>query len=118
MTYKLQGVELDPQPTSGRWEVRELIGRTGDGRPIYEPTRSFEMSFDLLSATGFSVLQDNYSSIGVTGALVIDLPKYGAGGYEFQSYTGCFVNEPQTGRYFTEHHQTVKLLITSIITEK
>lgn len=118
MTYKINNVATDPQPTSGRWQPRELIGRTGDGRAIYEPTRSFEMSFDLLSATGFSVLQDNYISIDVTGSLVIDLPKYGAGGYEFQSYTGCFINEPVTGRYFTEHHQTVKLLITNIITEK
>jgi hypothetical protein len=118
MTYKLNNVQLDPQPTTGRWLERELIGLTGDGRPVYEPTRQFEMEFNLLSATGYSVLQDNWLTIDVTGTLVIDLPKYGSATYEFRSYSGCFIHEPNSGPYFTEHRFDTRLLVTNIITEK
>ena len=67
MTYKLNGVALDPQPTEGKWIPRQLVGINGNGRPIYVPTREFEMDFGLLSATGYSVLQNAYLSISATG---------------------------------------------------
>ena len=118
MTYKLNGVELDPQPTTGRWVARELIGYTGDGRPIYAPTRQFEMDFQLLSPTGMSVLQNNYLAIDATGTIVLDLPRYGYSDYTFYSYTGCYIQEPVAGTYFTQNHQNVKLLVTNIVTVK
>lgn len=116
MVYKLNGIDLDPQPTEGVWLPRDLIGVDGAGRSIYAPTRQFEMNFNLLSATGYSVLQNNFESIAATGTTIVDLPRYGASEYAFQSYTGCYVQEPQAGPYFTQYHQDARILVTNIIT--
>ena len=118
MTYKLQNTELDPQPTTGKWLARRLTGRDGNGRPIYEPTRQFEIRWGLLTPEEFDDMQDHFLSIGATGTLVVDLPLYTTGSYVFQSYTGCYANEPVPGEFFTENYTDVRLLITNIITEK
>jgi hypothetical protein len=76
------------------------------------------MSFNLLSATGFSSLQDYFLSIAATGTVIADLPQYGAPTYTFQSYTGCYIQEPGGGPYFTEYGQEIRLLVTNIVTEK
>jgi hypothetical protein len=118
MTYRIAGTELDPQPTTGRWISRAKRGEDGNGRPIYEPTRRFEMKWGLLDPTLYDNLQDDFLSIGATGSLVVDLPIYTSGSYAFQSYTGCFVHEPQTGPFFTGYYQNVTVLVSNIITEK
>lgn len=118
MTYKLNGTALDPQPTEGTWLPRELIGLDGNGRAIYEPLRQFEMRFGLLSATGYNALQENFLAIASTGTVIVDLPRYGWANYEFTSYTGCHIQEPTAGSYFTEYHQETRILVTHIDTEK
>jgi len=118
MTYEINGTELDPQPTTGRWLRRKLVGRDGNGRPIYEPTRQFELRWGLLNPVLYDDLQDYFLTISATGTVIIDLPVYTTGSYVFQSYTGCYINEPETGPFFTEHSQDVSLLVTNIVTPK
>jgi hypothetical protein len=118
MTYKIAGVTLDPQPTTGRWIPRSVLNVDGNGRPIYEPTRRYELTWGLLDPEEYDDLQDHYLSIGATGSLVVDLPLYTTGSYVFQSYTGCYVYEPKPGRFFVENYMDVTLLITNIVTEK
>ena len=118
MTYKLNGVELDPQPTTGEWIDRRMLGRDGNGRPIYEPTRQFKLTWGLLYPEDYNSLQDVFLSVGATGTIVSDLPTYTTGTYAFRSYTGTYINEPEMGEFFTGHYKDVMLLITNIITDK
>lgn len=118
MTYKINGTELDPQPTKGRWIPRKMINRDGNGRAIYEPTRQHELRWGLLNAEEYDDLQNHFLSVGATGTLIVDLPVYTTGSYVFHSYTGCYVDEPSPGNFFAEHYEDVTLLITDIITEK
>ena len=118
MTYKIAGVELDPQPTYGRWIPRRSLGRDGNGRAIYEPTRQHELVWNLLNAEEYDDIQTHFQSIGATGTLIVDLPVYTTGTYVFHSYTGCYINEPEPGRFFSEHYQDVRLYVTNVITEK
>jgi len=118
MTYKIGGTELDPQPTTGRWISRRTTGIDGNGRPIYEPTRKFEIQWGLLNPEEYDDMQDHWLSIGTTGSLVVDLPMYTTGTYTFQSYTGCYVYEPDPGEFFSGHYKNVKLLITNVVTPK
>ena len=118
MTYKINSVELDPQPTSGRWINRKLLGRDGNGRPIYEPTRRFEMRWGLLNPEEYDDFQNAFLTIGATGTVIVDLPYYTTGTYTFESYTGTYINEPETGRFFVENYTDVTLLVTNIITSK
>lgn len=118
MTYKINGVELDPQPTSGRWVPRKIIGKDGNGRAIYEPTRQHELRWGLLNMEEYDDIQTYFLSIGATGTLIVDLPVYTTGTYVFHSYTGCFIEEPYAGVFFVEHLEDVTLLITNVITEK
>jgi len=116
--YKINGTELDPQPTSGRWLRRRQEGRDGNGRPIYEPTRQFEMQWGLLTPVLYDDLQDVFLTVSATGTVIVDLPVYTTGTYVFESYTGCYINEPETGQFFTAHYQDVRLLVTNIVTPK
>jgi len=118
MTYRINGTALDPQPTTGRWVQRNIFGRDGNGRAIYEPLRRFEMRWGLLNAEEFDDLQTYFLSIGSTGTVIVDLPVYTTGTYSFRSYTGCYIDEPTTGPFFTEHYQDVLLLVSNIITDK
>ena len=118
MTYKISGVELDPQPTAGRWLDRKMLGRDGNGRAIYEPTRQHELVWGVLNAEEYDDLQNAFLSVGATGSLVIDLPVYTTGTYVFHSYTGCYVDEPRTGQFFREHYTDVRFIISNVITEK
>ena len=118
MTYKIAGTELDPQPTTGRWVARALVGRDGNGRAIYEPLRKFEITWGLLSPLAFDNLQNQFLAIGATGTKVVSLPEYTTGTYSFYDYTGCYVDEPVPGTFFSEYYQDVTLLITNIDTAK
>ena len=116
MVYKVNGTEIYIQPTSGRWLERTKIGFDGNGRPIFSPTRQFEMRWGILDASGTNQLQTWYDGIGATGTSVVELPKYSAPSYVFSEYSGCFVNEPEYNRFFAEHTTSVILLINNIRT--
>ena len=118
MSYKIGGVVLNPQPTTGQWMARTIVGRDGNGRAIYEPLRKFELKWNVLDASEYNNLQDYFLSIGATGTRVVSLPMYTTGSYSFTDYTGCYVDEPVPGQFFSEHYLNVSLLVTNIVTEK
>src|SRR5512139_239587 len=105
MTYKVGGTEISIQPTSGRWIPRDVIEYDGNGHPIYPRLREFELRWQLLDDTTTNQLQTFFNSVGVTGSVVVDLPKYGDSTYAFYAYSGCVLNEPEFGRYFVENTQ-------------
>lgn len=112
--YKINGVEFAIQPTRGQWLPRETLGIAGSGHPIYPAVRQFEISWQLLSVSGTYQLQEWYNSVGVTGTVVIDLPRYGGNSYTFQSYSGTVIREPSFSSFFSEHTTDVTLLVTNI----
>jgi len=116
MTYKINGSTITAQPTSGQWVEREQIGTSGSGYPIYSNVRSFQLVWNLMTPSDYSELVSFFDSIGITGSAVVDLPKWGANSYTFESYTGCVLGEPIISAYFNEHVSEVKLLVARIRT--
>jgi hypothetical protein len=116
MTYKIQGVELLIQPTSGNWLARNAVGMDALGHSIYPPYRQFQMQWDLMSPTGTQQLQNYFSLVNNTGTANVDLPQYGAGDYQFRTYSGCILQEPEWNVYFSEYITRVTMLVTRIRT--
>lgn len=117
MTYKINGTEITLQPTSGQWMPREQLGINGVGKIIYSGLRKFEMVWNLADHTDYSQLLGFFNNLTTTGSYVVDLPKFNnASTWAFDSYTGCYIREPETGVYFAEHQNTVRLLVTNIRT--
>jgi len=113
-TYKINGNEIDLQPTSGRWLPREVIAIDGNMQAIYPLYHEFECTWQVETPANFKELQDWFEGMSAIGNIVADLPEYGADTYRFFSYSGCVIREPEMGRYFTEHHTEVTLLISKI----
>jgi len=116
MVYKIQNTELIIQPTSGKWMRRGVVGISGDGHAIYPAVRQFEMKWQVESASGYNQLMNFFDAIDPTGTVSIDLPRYAYSEYEFRTYSGCVLREPESGMYFSEKHTTVLLLVTNINT--
>lgn len=114
MTYKINGTELDLQPTSGRWLPRSSVGVDGNGHFIYPSVYQFELEWGITSQSEWNNILGFFDSLHITGSAVVDLPKYRSSTYDFYSYTGCVVQEPEMRDYFTEHLTSVSLLITNI----
>lgn len=115
-SYAVNGTEITIQPTSGKWIPREPLGVDGNGHFIYPPYREFEMNWGLIDSDEANQLQNFFNSIGLTGTAIVDLPKYADLDYTFFSYSGCVLQEPSFGDYFTEHPMDVTLTITKIRT--
>lgn len=115
MPYKIGGVTLTLQPSTGRWLAREELGRDGNGHPIYPMTYSYEMQWELEGPEDFYQVLGMYDAMNPTGSVVVDLPKLRSATGGFYSYTGCVLSEPEPGEYFTDGYFTsVRLLITNI----
>lgn len=115
-TYAINGVNFLLSPTDGRWENRDQIDFDGNGHPIYPAPRTFVLTWGLAAPSDVKQLIDTYNALGNTGTAVFDLPKWGASGYLFYSYSGCTMSEPQIGKYFNEHITDVSLQINKITT--
>lgn len=120
MTFKVTvgsiGVPFIIQPSTHHWVSRPSMGFDGGGHPMYVAVRSYEMGWDMMSATGANQLQYFYNLCSASGTVIMDLPKYMGGGYLFQSYTGCVLQEPTFDNYFNEFEQTLKLVVNNIRT--
>ena len=115
-TYRLDGVELLLQPTTGRWMPRKALGIDGSGHPVYPGVREFEMRFQLGSPADYHQLQTFFEGVSNTGTVVAYLPKYGHDSYLFYGYTGCTLQEPDADEYFSEYQKNFVILITNIRT--
>lgn len=115
-SYKLNGTELTMQPTSGRWLPRTELGIDGLGHSVYSGVREFEMRFNLQSPIEYNQLITFFNGHQPTGTVIVDLPGFGINSYNFISYTGCVLQEPEMGEYFNENHQEVILLVRNVKT--
>lgn len=113
-TYAINGSAFTLQPTYGTWLPREALGIDGNGHPVYPATYEFEISWGIASQGEFYQLLQFFDSINITGSAVVSLPKLRSSTYLFYDYTGCVVQEPSFNRYFTEHPESISLLITNI----
>lgn len=116
-TYAVGGVNLQLPPSEGQWGQRETIGLDGNGRPIYPSIRTFTMKWNLISVGDLQQIINAQRAVANTGSSVVDIPKWAASDYLFESYTGCFVNEVTVGKYFAQHVEDVQLLVTNIRTD-
>lgn len=116
MTYKINGELFVQQPTSGRWLPRPVLGIAGNGHAMYPGVREFEITWNVTSPSGTYQLQEWFNTVLATGTAVVDLPQYGRANYQFFSYSGCALREPEYSEYFAEHITNITLLITNIIT--
>ena len=115
-SYAVNGTEFTIQPTSGQWRPRDALGVDGNGHFVYPPYREFEITWGLLSPSDANQMQTFFESIGNTGTAIVDLPKYADVSYQFFSYSGCVLQEPSFGVYFTEHYVDITLIVTKIKT--
>lgn len=115
MTYKINGVELSLQPTTGEWVVPDAVGITGDGHPVYPGVMEFVMRWGVMSPSQFNQIYGFYMAQGITGTSVVDLPAFGSSGYVFYSYSGCILSHPAVGEYFAGHYLDVELLVSNIV---
>lgn len=114
-TYAVNGTDLLQPPTEGAWIMRDPIGITGDGHPVYPNAREFELRFNLMPMDVWQQLQGFYDVIGTTGTAVVTLPKY-ANPFIFYSYSGVTLQEPNVGSYFVDHVADVTLRVLGIRT--
>lgn len=115
MAYKFAGVNLRTIPTESQWQKRKELYKDGNGHPIYEPVRSCELKWDLISVDDFNQLLTTYRNQGTTGTVIVDLPHWSGSVWEFVGYTGCVINEPEVGAYFAQYVSKVVLLVTKVI---
>lgn len=115
-TYAINGSNLLLQPSTGRWVQRDSFGMDGAGHEIYPAVRDFELQWDLIDVGDLQQINNDYNAVGSTGTIVADLPKYGDSQYNFYSYSGCTLSEPQYDAYFERYVQSVRLVIHNVRT--
>lgn len=114
MVYKVNGVELLIQPTSGRWVVDAPLMVDGNGHPIYSSVKQFELQWNLIDPATHNQIQNFFNTVISTGTASVELPEFAGATYNFHSYSGCVLYQPDVSQYFTENVQNVVLLISNI----
>lgn len=117
MPYRINGTGIPLEPEEARWMPQTVLGVDGNGRAIYPPTREFEMRWGLMSNSQYWQFQSWWQSIGATGTVTADLPKYASAAYEFQMYTGVVMRQLESHQFFTQYYTDVVLLLTNITTD-
>lgn len=116
-TFAVNGTEFLMQPSEHRWVDRDTLGISGEARPVYPSVRKYSLQWNLMSMEDYAQVVGFYNSIKSSGSVIVDLPKYATSPYTFQSYTGCTLQEPTVGKYFTGWIEDVSLLILKVKTE-
>lgn len=115
-SYGINGTNFSIQPTTGRWMPKTPLGIGGDGHIIYPGVREFELTWQLSDPSAVNQLQTFFDAINNTGTAVVDLPRYNYASYQFYSYTGCVLGEPEQDVYFNEHQTSILLIVSNIRT--
>ncbi len=118
MPFQINSTGIPLEPEEGRWMSQRILCVDGNSRAIYPPTREFEFRWGLLSPSQAWQLQEWWQTIGATGTITADLPRYAWPTYEFKLYSGCIMHQPEPRQYFTENYTDAVLLITNITTEE
>jgi len=118
-TFKINGAAFTRQPTNHRWINQESYGVTGDGHSSYPAYREYELIFDFASPSEFYDFNTYWQSIGLTGTVSVDLPEHPttASSYQFRTYSGVVINQPEYGDYFENYYSSARLLIVRIRTQ-
>jgi hypothetical protein len=114
--FKFNNVLLSLQPTDHNWVGRNQYGISGDGHPIYPAVRQYQLKWSLSSASEFQEFLNAYNQVSVTGTLSVDLPEWNSATYQFRTYSGCSLTEPEFSNYYENYFQEVSLLVIGIRT--
>ena len=117
-TFKINGVSFSRQPTNHRWVNQNPFGLSGDGHASYMAFREYEMEFDFSSASEYNAFQSYFASVGLTGTVSVDLPEHPstASVYQFRTYSGVIVHQPEYSSYHENFYESAKLLLVRIRT--
>ena len=76
--YKINGIDLKTQPSTGQYLERKQVGIDGEGRAIYVPTYAFMMRWDAMTVEDFDQLFDFWNTTSSTGTTSQDArnPKF------------------------------------------
>jgi hypothetical protein len=113
MAYKINGVEI-AYPTTMKWDERKEHGVNGLGNSVYGRYRTAELQWDLAYPEDVQTLQEAYLYSQNTGAVVIEVPRFGISPYQFTEYSGCYLQDLQVGEFFEEHYTGVTLIVTKV----
>lgn len=113
-SFAINGTKITLQPEEFNWEDFPILGRDGNGKPIYPAIGEFKLQWGFMTTSEFKQINDFYNTILVTGTAVVDLPKWGDDGYLFYSYSGTHLNRPVANAYFNQYVKDVTLLVTNI----
>jgi len=113
-SFAINGTQLSLQPSEFQWQEPPLLGRDGQGRPVYPAFREFTLKWDFMSTSELAQLNNFFLYVSATGTAVVDLPKWGDTGYLFYSYSGTFLNVPVVGAYFNQYVSDVQLVVSGI----
>ena len=116
MVYRINGTELDTQPTRGQWVERPRLAEDGNLHAIYPLFFDYELQWNVISVADYNQLHTFFDNQGNTGTVTIDLPEYGGATYTFVSYTGCVLRQPSAGDFFSAYVTDARLSITRIRT--
>lgn len=117
-TFKINGVAFSRQPTNHRWVNQSPLGISGDGHPSYPAFREYELEFDFATDSEYYAFYSYFSAIGLTGTASVDLPEHPstASTYQFRTYSGTIINQPEYDSYFENYYESAKLLVSRIRT--
>lgn len=113
-TYAFNGTNLLLQPSSAVWRERRVLGYDGYNIPIYEPTYSFQLSWDAVTPDVYAQLWDFWVAASAAGSVTVFIPRKGVSTYVFKSYSDCVLDEPTVKEYFAKHQMKVEQLIRNI----
>lgn len=115
-SFAVNGTNFLLQPTKAGWGNRQELGVDGNGHPIYPAVRQFDFEWGLAHPNDVKQLLDAWETVSNTGTVSFDLPQWKASGYQFITYSGCTMREPQVGQYFEGYIENVKLTILLVRT--
>lgn len=114
MAIGVGGVDFVLQPTSSRWLVPSPLGYSGDGHPQYPAIFSHELRWQLGSPSDLHDVQAQVSGSLLGGYVTMTLPEFGSNQYVYKNYSGCTLNYPDYGAYFTQHITEFVLIINNV----
>lgn len=115
MPYKINGVEIT-QPAESHWIDRDEVAVSGLGHAIYPGVRQHELQWDFLTPAEFYTILNWYTGQAASGSVIMDLPTWGGSMWNFKSYTGAVLREPQYDVFFEQYYQSVRLLVVNVRT--
>lgn len=114
--FKINGTSMTMQPSEHGWVAREKYGVTGDAHYVYPAVRKYQLRFNFISASDFNQFVTFYNTISQTGTITADLPEWGVATYQFRTYSGCTLTEPEFSGYFENYFQEASMMILNIRT--